>query len=97
MVPKFMGDTEYQPNERYREASVDVSKLAVPVRIVIGKEDPIVSMAQVISFPQASIAIVPAAGHFDLIHPKTDAFQTVVEQIKDLIVTPRIPAGNDGP
>ena len=97
MVPKFMGDTEYQPNERYREASVDASRLAVPVRIVIGKEDPIVSMAQVISFPQASIVIVPAAGHFDLIHPKTDAFQTVVEQIKDLVETRRMTSGHDDP
>jgi len=97
MVPKFMGDTEYQPNERYREASVDASRLAVPVRIVIGKEDPIVSMAQVISFPQASIAIEPAAGHFDLIHPKTDAFQTVVEQIKDLVETRRMTSGHDDP
>lgn len=85
MVAPFMGDQDYQPDKRYREASVTVSRVATPVRIVIGRDDPIVGHDQTLAFDEAMITTVNGAGHFDLIHPATPAFQAVLVTLESLV------------
>ena len=85
MVGPFMGDQGYQPDKRYREASVAVSLVATRVRIVIGRDDPIVGHDQVHGFDEALITTVDGAGHFDVIHPATTAFQAVLVALDSLV------------
>ena len=85
MVAPFMGDQDYQPDKRYREASVTVSRVATPARIVIGRDDPIVGHDQAHGFDEAVITTVDGAGHFDVIHPATPAFQAVLVALESLI------------
>ena len=86
MVARFMGDDAYSPDESYRDASVTLNAIDVPVAVVIGKEDPIVGATQVAAFDAIQVATVNGAGHFDVIHPETDAFKavlTALEAIRD--------------
>lgn len=85
MVAPFMGDQDYQPDKRYREASVTVSRITTPVRIVIGRDDPIVGHDQTLAFDEAVITTVDGAGHFDVIHPATPAFQAALIALESLI------------
>ena len=85
MVAPFMGDQDYQPDKRYREASVTVSRIATPVRIVIGRDDPIVGHDQTLAFDEAVITTVDGAGHFDVIHPATPAFQAALIALESLV------------
>ena len=85
MVAPFMGDQDYQPDKRYREASVTVSRVPTPVRIVIGRDDPIVGHDQAHGFDEAVITTVDGAGHFDVIHPATPAFQAVLVALESLV------------
>ena len=75
MVPKFMGDYSYSPSDAYREASVRIEDITVPIKVVIGDADPIVDPTQVDSFSSEQLRTIPEAGHFDLIHPQTPAFE----------------------
>lgn len=77
MVPKFMGDESYEPSEAYRNASVSIDHISTPVKAILGDADPIVGTNQVKRFSPAQLINVPEAGHFDLIHPKTPAFEVV--------------------
>ena len=85
MVGPFMGDQNYHPDQRYREASVTVSNVTTPVYIVIGRDDPIVGRDQVKVFNQAMITTVDGAGHFDVIHPATPAFKAVLVALESLL------------
>ncbi|HCG95513.1 MAG TPA: hypothetical protein DEX20_07820 [Halieaceae bacterium] len=84
MVAPFMGDDAYSPDESYRDASVNLNAINAPVAVVIGKEDPIVGAVQVVIFGAAQVTTVKGAGHFDVIHPKTEAFSAVVNALKAL-------------
>ena len=85
MVPKFMGDDSYGPNDAYREASVRIEDITVPVIVVIGDADPIVGANQVESFSLDQLRTIPEAGHFDLIHPETIAFDVVKSTVEQLL------------
>lgn len=85
MVSKFMGNDTYEPTDKYREASITPSSIGVPVEIIIGSADPIVGLNQVNIFSASQVTIVADAGHFDLIHPRTDAFETVISRLKQLV------------
>ena len=82
MVARFMGDDAYSPDESYRDASVTLNAIDVPVAVVIGKEDPIVGATQVAAFDAVQITTVDGAGHFDVIHPETDAFTAVLTALE---------------
>jgi acetyl esterase/lipase len=84
MVAKLMGDGAYRPDTRYQEASVARSRLRVPVKIIIGSEDPIVSFEQVAPFAPSYVSIAAGAGHFDLIHPQTNAFSLITSTVEVL-------------
>ena len=85
MVPKFMGDDSYDPSDAYRVASVRIEDVIVPVIVVIGDADPIVDLTQVESFSSEQLRTIPEAGHFDLIHPKTTAFEVVKSTVEQLL------------
>ena len=82
MVAPFMGDNAYSPDESYRDASVNLSAIAVSVAVVTGKEDPIVGANQVAVFDAVQVPTVDGAGHFEGIHPKTEAFSAVVTALE---------------
>ena len=82
MVAPFMGDDAYSPDESYRDASVTLNAIDVPVAVVIGKEDPIVGATQVAAFDAVQITTVDGGGHFDVIHPETDAFTAVLTALE---------------
>ena len=82
MVSAFMGDETYSPDASYRDASVNVNAISVPVAVVIGKEDPIVGASQVAVFDALQVTTVDGAGHFDVIHPKTEAFSAVLAALE---------------
>lgn len=85
MVSKFMGDDSYDPSDTYREASVRIEDITVPVIVVIGDADPIVGANQVESFSLDQLRTIPEAGHFDLIHPETIAFEVVKSTVEQLL------------
>ena len=89
MVAPFMGDDTYSPNESYRDASVNLNAITVPVAVVIGKEDPIVGTAQVAVFDAGHVTTVDGAGHFDVIHPETEAFKAVLAALEAIKETGR--------
>ena len=82
MVAPFMGDETYSPDASYRDASVTLNAIKVPIAVVIGKEDPIVGATQVAAFDAVQITTVDGAGHFDVIHPETDAFTAVLTALE---------------
>ena len=85
MVPKFMGDDSYGPSDAYREASVRIEDITIPIKVVIGDADPIVGANQVKSFSLNQLRTIPEAGHFDLIHPKTTTFDVVKSTVEQLL------------
>lgn len=85
MVPKFMGDDSYGPSDAYREASVRIEDITVPIKVVIGDADPIVGADQFESFSLDQLRTIPEAGHFDLIHPETIAFEVVTSIVEQLL------------
>ncbi len=82
MVAPFMGDDTYSPDENYRDASVNLNAITVPVAVVIGDEDPIIGASQVAVFDSGQVIKVKGAGHFDVIHPKTEAFSAVLAALE---------------
>ena len=85
MVPKFMGDDSYYPSAAYEAASVVKEAITVPTIVVIGDADPIVGANQVESFSLDQLRTIPEAGHFDLIHPGTIAFEVVKSTVTKLL------------
>jgi acetyl esterase/lipase len=82
MVAPFMGDEIYSPDASYRDASVTLNAINIPVAVVIGKEDPIVGASQIAVFDAVQVNTVDGAGHFDVIHPETEAFSAVVKALE---------------
>ena len=82
MVTPFMGEETYSPDESYRDASVTLNAINVPVAVVIGKEDPIVGANQVAVFGAAQVTTVDGAGHFDVVCPETEAFRAVLATLQ---------------
>lgn len=85
MVAKFMGDETYQPKAAYREASVSVEAVSLPLKVIIGDADPIVGAEQMVMFASSQLIKLPKAGHFDLIHPETPAFRVVKSTVEQLL------------
>jgi acetyl esterase/lipase len=82
MVAPFLGDETYSPDASYRDASVTINAINIPIAVVIGKEDPIVGASQVAVFDAIQITTVDGAGHFDVIHPETEAFSAVLAALE---------------
>ena len=90
-VVPLMGGTADAVPDRYRAASpMDQPAAGLPVRLVHGAADPIVPLAQSQRYVaaaqarggDASLTVVPAAGHFDLVDPTSAAWPTVRDVIR---------------
>jgi acetyl esterase/lipase len=80
VTPQLMGGMPDDHPELYAEASPAALSYAVPVSLLRGDQDPIVGADQ-FAIDGAVREQIPGAGHFDLIHPKTPAFDVVLEAI----------------
>lgn len=85
MVSQFLGGSLEEYPLIYREASVIPERVSVPVRLLLGTEDPIVGVEQLAGFRPEQVRLLPGAGHFDLIHPGTAAFPILLETLAALI------------
>jgi len=85
MVPELLQASLDAEPERYRDASVNGTRLRVPVRLLLGDRDPIVGADQLAGFPGSDVVRIPGAGHFDLIYPGTPAFGQVVDSLNSLV------------
>lgn len=86
MVAPFMGDEIYSPDAAYREASIRVEAISVPVSVLLGTNDPIIGAEQVAAFNSDNLLLIDGAGHFDVIYPQSGAFDAVVTAIRKTIV-----------
>ena len=82
MVAPFMGDETYSPDGAYREASIRVEAISVPVSVLLGTSDPIIGAEQVAAFNSDNLLLIEGAGHFDVIYPQSGAFDAVVTAIR---------------
>ena len=86
-VTPLLGGRPGDVAERYRSASpIERVPIGVPIRLVHGYRDPIVSISQSRTFAarataagdHADVTTVTGAGHFDLIAPQTAAWASVM-------------------
>ena len=79
MVRELMGASYTDSPEHYRAASVLSSAVTVPAHLIQGSLDRIVGEDQLAGFGSNQIVRIPDAGHFDLIHPESTAFDILVD------------------
>ena len=77
---KFMGGSAAELPEAYQVANPAKRKLAKSTVLLHGTQDAIVPIAHA---KQANMRhrIVDGAGHFDMVHPGTPAFQTLLQEL----------------
>lgn len=81
------GDSEEVP-DRYRDASpATVAETALPIHLVHGSADDVVPLAQSRDMPHSGLEVLEGAGHYDLIHPGTQAFPALLRAI-DAVLSP---------
>ena len=85
MVAALMGGAAEDLLLKYQQASVVPKKLMSPVRLLWGSEDPIVGADQLDGFEAQDIVTITGAGHFDLIHPASEAFGALKLAIDDVL------------
>ena len=81
MVGALMGATYADSPEHYLAASVKTSGIRVPAHLIQGSLDTIVGENQLAGFGSNQIVRIPDAGHFDLIHPESRAFDILVDML----------------
>ncbi|MDP5069997.1 MAG: alpha/beta fold hydrolase [Congregibacter sp.] len=81
----FMGAGPDEDPKSYRQASPAYGVRRVPLRLLRGADDGIVGSEQVIAMGGARSMELPGAGHFDWIHPKTEAYKHVLDTIFDVL------------
>lgn len=79
MVEELMGTTYVDSPEHYFAASVMRPEIRVPAHLIHGSLDKIVGEDQLAGFGSDQIMRIPEAGHFDLIHPNSTAFDILVD------------------
>ena len=82
VTPRFMGGTPEQVPGFYAAASPAMLGLQMPTVLLHGSEDTLVSPRQATLLNGAERVTIEGAGHFDLIHPGTAAFEQVVVALK---------------
>ena len=81
MVEQLMSATYADSPEHYLAASVKTSGIRVPAHLIQGSLDRIVGEDQLAGFGSHQIVRIPDAGHFDLIHPESRAFDILVDML----------------
>ena len=91
----LMGASPDEAPERYRQASpVDLLPFGVPQRHIVGAHDEIVPVAYLEAHvalakqhDSVTLEVLPSAGHFELVDPRTVAWSTVQRTVLTLLGT----------
>ncbi|MEO1081415.1 MAG: alpha/beta hydrolase [Pseudomonadota bacterium] len=84
-TPLFMGGTPEERPRQYAAASPHVLSYAIPLGLMVGGQDPIVPASQAEALAAARTYHLDGAGHFDWVHPDTEAFGAMRDAIFDLL------------
>jgi acetyl esterase/lipase len=85
VTPRFMGGMPEDVPELYAAASPVRLDLQIPTILLHGSADPLVPVTQSGAVKGAEPVIIEGAGHFDLIHPGTGAFASVLAALVRLL------------
>ena len=85
VTPELMGGGPDDVAARYAVASPASQGVSIPALLLHGSEDAIVPMAQARALPGAEVHEIRGAGHFDLVHPGTPAFQALLNALAELL------------
>ncbi len=76
-TPKFMNGLPHEQSADYHQANLIYRQLPASVTLLHGDADRIVPIIQT-KLPAVNVEIIPAAGHFDWVHPGSPAFQKLL-------------------
>jgi acetyl esterase/lipase len=87
----LLGSPAEQPGRYAAVSPMDLLPLGAPSVLAQGTEDPIVPPAQAETFQSRAVEVgegskllrLPGAGHFDLIHPRTDAWRAILAELEE--------------
>ena len=87
---QLMGGSIADLQQRYSFANPIVASASIGYILFQGRQDNIVPMSQAKAFASfgtsnVTLSLIENAGHFDLIHPGTDAWQTVLDALTQTI------------
>ncbi|MDO8862067.1 alpha/beta fold hydrolase [Haliea sp. E1-2-M8] len=85
VTPQFMGGTPEEVPEFYAAASPARLGLQLPTILLHGSADPLVAPSHASAVAGAEVINIDGAGHFDLIHPGTEAFEAVLSVLLKLL------------
>ena len=85
VTARLLGGSVGSVPERYAAVSPNSLPPSPRVLLIHGQHDTIVPLSQASALAHAHRVQVPGAGHFDLIHPDTAAFPTLLEVLEDLL------------
>ena len=85
-----MGGSITELQQRYTFANPVIASSNISYDLFQGQEDNIVPMSQAKAFASVgtnnvTLSLIENAGHFDLIHPGTDAWQTILDALTQTI------------
>ena len=78
-TPKFIGGSPEDKPKAYSQANPAEADLHPRTRLIQGTADTIVGLDQTLH--QATVHRIEGGGHFDMIHPYTSSFQTLLKQL----------------
>ncbi|WP_404400083.1 alpha/beta hydrolase [Idiomarina seosinensis] len=81
----FMGATPEAAPELYTAANPAEQNNHPNITLLQGAADNIVSPDYASAISPARVRLIDAAGHFDLIHPKSDAFSELLSILRDVV------------
>lgn len=85
-VTGLLGGDPRELPDRYRDASpATIAETALPIHLVHGSADDVVPLVQSRSMPHTGLEVLEGAGHYDLIHPGTQAFPALLRAIDDVL------------
>ena len=85
VTPRLMGGVAKDYPARYEQASPSRLGISAPTILLWGDQDLVVPPDQAGKLPSATVKTIKDAGHFDLIHPKTGAFDLLLAEIKRML------------
>ena len=85
VTPELMGGSPEERPGRYAQASPAMLGTSIPTVLLQGSADAIVPPGQARALPGAEPRLVEGAGHFDLVHPGTPAFQALLAALDEVL------------
>jgi acetyl esterase/lipase len=85
VTPELMGGGPAERPGRYAQASPVALGTSIPTVLLQGSADAIVPPDQARALPSAELRLIEGAGHFDLVHPATPAFQVLLAALDEVL------------